>query len=233
MADVLTELGMQLVNGLKGALGTLGNSFVDILPGLIGAIILIAIGYIVGKILKQVVVKVLQSTRVDQWIDEQNLSAALGGHEISVLAGSLVKWWIIFVFLQQAVVLVHLKDLAEMLNGIVYLIPNAINAIIVIVAGLLIGRWIRNIVEATQHKLKNTVGLAVELVIVIFAAIFGLSFVLNQVNMNTLYWMVDTFIGPFVTAFAWVMAIVIGVGIGFSYKKELLGIGQTLKKGLK
>ncbi len=228
-----TAIKILEVLGIVAAGESLVNALVNILPSLALVIILAAIGYWVGVLLKKLIIKILQSTPVDQWVDEQNLSAAIGGQEISAIAGSLVKWWIIFVFLQQAANLIELEVLDQLLGTIVWLIPSALKAIIVIVAGLLAGRWVRNIIEATQHKLKKTVGIGLEIIIVVFFGIMGLSFVVDQYNVETLIELIKIFVGPFITAFAWVLAIVIGVGIGLAYKKELLGIGQTLKKGLK
>ena len=79
------------------------NEFARVVPGIFGAVIIVRIGWVLARIVKQVVIKLLQSTKIDQWIDEQNLTAAIGGKEISSLVGSLTKWYVLGIFLAQAV----------------------------------------------------------------------------------------------------------------------------------
>ena len=155
MADgnILTEVWAAFYAGLQDAGKKLVIDSIPVVLSLIGATILILIGWIIGKILKQIVIKLLQSTRVDQWIDEQNLSAAIGGKEVSSLAGSLVKWYIIVLFLAAAAENVKLGALQQFLTALVYYIPGVLGGILVFVGGLLLGRYAKNSIDVTQHKM--------------------------------------------------------------------------------
>jgi len=76
------------ITGIQSAVEKLVWDSIPVILSLIGAAIVILIGWIIGKIVKQIVIKVLQSTRVDQWIDEQNLAAAIGGDILLKLGDS-------------------------------------------------------------------------------------------------------------------------------------------------
>ncbi|MBN2066902.1 MAG: hypothetical protein JW744_00360 [Candidatus Diapherotrites archaeon] len=234
--DMVTDIVTGTVTALQTAGEKLVLDSIPILLSLIGAAIIILIGWIIGKIIKQIVIKVLQSTRVDQWIDEQNLAAAIGGKEVSVLAGSLVKWYIIVLFLAEAANLIKLEALKKFLEALVYYVPGALAGIVVFVGGLLLGRYARNAVELTQHKMKRVAAALTEGVIVLFSGILALTLLLGEKGpeyMATLKGYLDTFIGPFIVAFAVVVAIIIGLSIAAGFKEELLKIGKDVKKAVK
>jgi len=235
-ADILSKTFEDMVSGLQAAGEKMVVDSIPILLSLVGAAIIILIGWLVGKIIKQIVIKVLQSTRVDQWIDEQNLAAAIGGKEVSALAGSLVKWYIIVLFLAEAANIIQLEALKKFLEALVYYVPGALAGMVVFVGGLLLGRYAKNAIELTQHKMKRSAAVLAEGIIVLFSGILALTLLLGDkgpVTMDTLYNFLNMFIGPFINAFAWVAAIVLGISIVLGFKSEILKLGQEIKKDVK
>lgn len=221
------------ITGLQDAVGKLVYGSIPVILSLIGAAIIILIGWIVGKIIKQIVIKVLQSTRVDQWIDEQNLAAAIGGKEISSLAGSLVKWYIIVLFLAQAAEIIKLGALKTFLEALVNYIPAVLGGIVVFVGGLLLGRYAKNAVEVTQHKLKGVASVLSESVIVLFSGILALTLIIGPAYMNVLAEYLKIFLLPFIQAFAVVTAIVLGISFGVTFKEDIKKLTGELKKAIK
>ena len=65
MADLL----MSVVDAVSLALVSIGNSFLDALPGIFAAVIFVIIGYLIGIVAKTIVVKALQQTKIDQWME--------------------------------------------------------------------------------------------------------------------------------------------------------------------
>ncbi len=225
--NIVAELVNQVVVSLGQAGLQLWASFIENVPGLVFATAIIIIGWIVGKIVKQIVIKLLQSTKIDQWVDEQNLTAAIGGQELSVLIGSFVKWYIIAVFLAQAVGWIKLDVLKDFLQLIVEWIPLVLGALVIVLLGLLIGRFARNAVEATQHRLKKTVAVAAELIIIYIAAVIAL----DTIGFNVTI-LVDAF-RIALAAFAITIAIIIGVAFGLAFKDDAKKVIADLRKGAK
>ncbi|MDP2973586.1 MAG: hypothetical protein Q8N60_00905 [Candidatus Diapherotrites archaeon] len=235
MADgnILTEVWAAFYAGLQEAGKKLVIDSIPVVLSLIGATILILIGWVIGKILKQIVIKLLQSTRVDQWIDEQNLSAAIGGKEVSALAGSLVKWYIIVLFLAAAAENVKLSALQQFLTALVYYIPGVLGGILVFVGGLLLGRYAKNSIDVTQHKMKNIAAALAEGIIILFTGILALTMILGKDTMSVLKDYLNLFIGPFIIAFACVTAVVLGVVCLIAFKEDIRKMAVDLKKSLK
>lgn len=229
--NIIADLGAGLQAGAQKIATEFFNYSIPVLFYLVGVAILILIGWVIGKILKQIVIRVLQTTRVDQWLDEQNLAAAIGGKEVSVLAGSLVKWYVIVLFLAAATGLcispsangecVKLAALENFFTALVAYIPKVLGGIVVFVGGLLLGRYAKNAVEITQHKFKKLASGLAEGLIVLFSGILALTMILGESTMLVLRGYLSDFIGPFITAFAWVTAIVVGISLLLNFKEDL------------
>jgi len=217
------------------------DEFARIVPGIVGAIIIVLIGWVLARIVKQVVIKLLQSTKIDQWIDEQNLTSAIGGKEISTLVGSLTKWYVLGIFLAQAVSWLDLETFKIYLErlfvftetGPTPIFFSLLGAVVVMVAGLLVARYFRNLVEATTFKLKMLFGWVVEAIVLIFTGILALTLLVGPEITNIVVSLLELFLTPFIQAFAYMLAVVVGISILVNSKDDLKKITQELKKALK
>ena len=63
----LTEIGESILNPLI----SLWNSTVEVLPGLVGAIVVLVFGYFAGGILGKVVENLFHKLKVEKWLLEQ------------------------------------------------------------------------------------------------------------------------------------------------------------------
>ena len=220
MADIFSDSW----NVISVALSSVGNALIAALPSIFAAILFIVVGYVLGWIVKKIVVKFLRAADVDGWMKDQNLVSAIGGKKISDIAGSIVKWYIFFVFFKQAVELVNLLTLREAVGFWISYALLVIAAIIVIIAGLIIGRYARNAIGATKHSLKNIAGLVIELTIVYIAVVMGIRIVGLPTQLLE---------AAFLIAFAgFVIAISLAIGIsfGFALKDEAKIVVKELKK---
>jgi len=211
---------------------------IRVIPGFVAAIVIIGLGVLVARFVKHIVIKLLQSTKVDQWIDEQNLTAAIGGKEVSSLVGSLTKWYVLGIFLAQAVGWLQLETFKIYLERLfVFSSSNTspiffslLGAIVVVAAGLLIARYFRNLIEATTFKLKKVLGLLAEAIVLIFAGMVALTLVVGADIANVVMDLLQLFLTPFIQAFAWVLAFVVGISLLINSKDELKKIANELKK---
>ncbi|MDO8427826.1 MAG: hypothetical protein Q7S92_01300 [Candidatus Diapherotrites archaeon] len=214
--DFLSQTGQSLLDA-----GTqVWNSFVGFLPQLIGAIIIILVGWIAAKILKHAVVMLLEHSTLDKWVEEQNLTAAIGGKKISQLVGSITKWFVIAIFLSQAVATFNLMVLGSFLARLADYIVLFLVAVVIVSIGLIVGRYVRHSVEATEHMHKRAVGMILEIVLVYMALVIGLQNLGLRVDV-----LVDLFRIAF-TGFTLTIAIIVGLGFGLAFKdqaKDILG----------
>ena len=213
--------------GFQDILNNLAQSLPTVVLGLLVAAFFIIVGWLIGNFSKKVLIHLLQFAKLDEWAKANNLKDAVGGIHLSNLAGSFLKWYVILLFLQQAVDSVKLNSIKVFLEAIVFFIPVLLFAVAVFVLGLLLGRFVKNKIMATNHKHKKSMGSIVEMVIIYLSLILAL----ERIGLNVQI-LKDAFLIAF-SAFVIVLALVFGVSLGLAFKKEAKDLVNTLKKEMK
>ncbi len=208
-------------------IASIWNPFLQILPNLLVAIIFVIVGYLIGIFAKMLIVRLFNKIGLDDWFEEQNLLAAIGNKNFSEIFGNIVKWYLFFVFLKQAVEIINLLTLNELLGFWIQYALMIIVAIGVVIGGLIIARFARNAIEATGHSMRRLFGLAVELMIAYVAFVMGISII-----------GLPTFLleSAFVIAFfgiTFAVSLMIGLGFGLALKDEAKEVIKELKKSSK
>jgi hypothetical protein len=127
----------QLVN----ILASLTDSAVAFIPNLVSAIILLAIGLVLGKVFGRVVKEVLDKAKLDYYVTEtQKPSISLSG-----LFALVIRWWIYLAFITAALSkdVLGIPELASWIGGVTDFVPNIIGAAIIVVVGYILAEFIR------------------------------------------------------------------------------------------
>lgn len=220
----VSEVVVTTVYSLQDALLGVWNSFVNIVPGLVGALIVVLLGYIVALLLERVVVHVLQMGMLDKWVEERNLDGAIGKIKLSVIFGALLKWYIFVLFLAQSLYLVNLSVLSMFVAIMVNYIPVASASIVLVVLGLLIARYVANKITLTDHKYKKSAAVVAEVVIAYMAIVMGLENLGVRVTV-----LLDAFRIGF-TVFIVIAAIALGLYFAFAYRREIHELAKSFKR---
>jgi len=220
MVDFVTDT----FNAVNSAFSQLITAFVAALPSVFAAILFIIVGYLIGWIIKQLVVRLLKSAHFDDWMQEQNLTSSIANKKLSVLGGSIVKWYIFFVFLKQATELIQLSTLNEVLGFWINFALLLIAALVVIITGLIIARYVRNAIESTKHSLRKIAGIVIELTIVYISVVMGIRLIGLPTGM-----LESAFLIAF-AGFIFSISIVIGLSFGLALKDEAKVIVKEIKK---
>jgi hypothetical protein len=136
------------------------------LPELIGAIIIFVVGWIIARLLRLGVEKLLKLVRFDTATEKTGVNKFLKKGEIvrapSEIVGTLVYWFIMILVLIASLDALGLPIVSDMLNSIFLYIPNVVAAIIVLVLGFLLGNLLAAVVRtaASNAGLKNAEGLS-------------------------------------------------------------------------
>ncbi|MFA4845290.1 MAG: hypothetical protein WC654_01895 [Patescibacteria group bacterium] len=137
---------------LQEPLLDLWNTIIAYLPNFIGAALVFLIGVIVASILRSAVVKVVTLLRIDELAKKLELTqqferAGLRLH-IGGLLGWTVKWFFIIVALIAATDILGWEQVTDYLQQVVLFIPNVIVAVIILLAGILLGSFVQNVVKS-------------------------------------------------------------------------------------
>jgi hypothetical protein len=153
------------------------------LPQIIGAIIILIIGWLIAKIIKSTSIKLLKVIRLNVVTEKAGIDKFLqdGGMKKSSIEiiGSLFYWLIMLIVLLAALNSLGLSVASELFNKIVLFIPNIIVAIIVLVLGLFFAKFVA---EVLITYIKNvgighaeTIGKITQYAIIIFVVSLALT----------------------------------------------------------
>jgi small-conductance mechanosensitive channel len=228
---VLAALGIDAISEpLEGML----TGFFAFLPKLLGAAIILFVGWIVAKIVKEILVNFLQSIGTDRLASKLGAERALDKTSVSQIIGTIVYVFILIPVVISALETLDIKGISGpaigMLGQIMDMIPNIIVAIILVAAGIWIGKWIKNAVTSllervgfngifhkmglgSLHKSDQTlsisqiIGYAAQIVVVLLFTIEALQLV-NLESLVSILSVVLAYIPMVLTA-------VLVLGIGF------------------
>jgi hypothetical protein len=166
------------------------QTILDTIPNVLGALILLAIGYFVGKLAKQAIEQLLPSMGFDRSVDALGISSATANPSRTV--GTVVMIAILLFFAVKAAELLQSPIIAAMLAQILELGSRVLFGAVIILAGVGIARLVTNLVgsgDGTGGWLPTILrwaiialsvaiglrfmGLANEIVIIAFASIIG------------------------------------------------------------
>ena len=162
------------------------NAFLAAIPLVIGALLIIVIGWIIAGILARITTEVLRRVGADRLFADYG-SRVYGDRtrtiQPSVVAGELVKWLVRLVFLVAAANVLGLTQVSELLNDVLLWIPNLIVAAIILMVAPLLARFVRGTIEvgAGEMGFSNAplLGRIAEIAIVAFAVIIAI----NQIGI--------------------------------------------------
>ena len=188
------------MNQAYGYFGSLGDvtvvslqtawyKLLQYLPQIIGAIIILIIGWIVASFIGGVVQRILYWTGVDSYADRLGVNQRFGLSPkykiISGMLGAVVKWFLVVVTLVAAVNVLNLQQVNIFLNSVLLYIPNVIAAVIILTTGLLIaegiGSFVGKSLQASRLPVdrRDLVGKIARYAIIVFTVLA----VLTQLNI--------------------------------------------------
>jgi hypothetical protein len=177
------------IEAISGPATEMLRTILDAIPNVLGALILLAIGYFVGKLAKQAIEQLLPSMGFDRAVSSIGISPEGGAPSRTV--GTAVMIAILLFFAIKAAELLQSPLIAAMLAQVLELGSKVLFGAVIILAGVAIARIVSNLVSGagTEGWLPTILrwsiialavaiglrfmGLANEIVIIAFAAIIG------------------------------------------------------------
>lgn len=183
------------------------SNIATFLPLLLGALVIIAIGYVVARLLAKAVDAVLGRVGFDRWVERGGVKRALenSSYDASSLLGRLVFYLVMLFVLQLAFGLFGPNPISEVLAGIIGDLPRIFVAIIIVVVGAAVANAVKDMIEGATGGLEygRTLGLVASgasLVIAGFAALDQLRIAPNIVT-GLFYALLAILVGCSVIAF--------------------------------
>lgn len=205
--------------------------FVNFLPNLIGAAIIIVVGWIVGMIVAIIIDRLLRIIGLQTLFEKAKVEDILKkgnvGKDATALLASLAKWIIYLVAFVAAANTLRLPDVANFLDKILAYVPQVVAAGLILLIGLVVAHFLSNVIKgsllAAGLAMADAVALVVRYSIIIFAFLAALSQLgLAQNMISTLFLGVIAF-----------LAIAGGLAFGLGGKDAAQDLIDKVRKELK
>jgi hypothetical protein len=160
------------------------------LPILLGALIILIVGWIVAKLIKRAVDLLLKAVRFDAMADKTGISEVLRKGDLKITAreviSGLVYWLIMIMVLVMTVDALGLPKASDILASLFAYIPKVIAALLILVVAMFLAGFVSGIVQiaagnAKLPKPEMLAGISKWAII-----IFALTIALAQLGIATL-----------------------------------------------
>lgn len=124
------------------------------IPNLVYTLVLLVFGYVIGKMVGIIVERIVVRSKVDSHLKEKGqLSFTL-----SSVLGTVSKWAIYMVFLQQAALQFGILAISSVINAIIAFIPGIIGAVLVMIASYAIAIYVKESIIGSKEFYASLIG---------------------------------------------------------------------------
>ncbi|MBL7870065.1 MAG: mechanosensitive ion channel [Cyclobacteriaceae bacterium] len=211
------------------------------LPSLIGAILLVIIGWLLGKLVATLVTKLLHAVKLDNLTDMLDINTSLIKADVnftpSQIIGKFAYWVIFLLFLITASDTLGWSGVSTSINDLLSYLPKLFSAIVVFVLGFYIATIVRKALTSFFISTRVPAGMAISMSAYYVILVIITLTALNQAGVDTtvITANLSIILGGLVVAFA----LSFGLGskeilsniIAAYYLRGIFHVGQSIKVG--
>ena len=216
---------------LAGSFQNLWLGVISFIPNLIVAIIIFIIGWVISALLGRVVAQVIRSIGVDKVLRRTGVEKTLNkaGFQLNSgkFIGTLVKWFVIIVFLVASFDVLGLVQVNQFLQQVVLLyLPRVIAAVLILLVAAVIAEAVEGLVKGSAKmvdvKVSHFLGVVARWSIWIFATLMAL----YQMGVAA------AFIQTIFTGLVVALSLAIGLAFGLGGKSAASDAIEKFKKNI-
>jgi len=231
------EIFSQWQNALAGVLDQTVERLAVYLPSVLGAFLLLLVGWVVAHVLRAAAVRLML-------LGERALARISGGRGAAPtrlpgasakILGSVVFWVVVLFFLAAATQLLGLHTFAAWLARVVDYLPTMFAGALIIVAGFLVSRLAREVVEAAaasaRERQRALIGRVVQAAILVTAILVGA----EQIGIRVTFLVILAAAAGIALVGAVALALSLGAReyvanlIGAHYLRQRYAVGQHVR----
>lgn len=225
--ELLTTWGETVLNAISDSFA----SFISFVPHIVGALIVFVVGWILARVVKRVVLRVLDVIQLEPFAEKVGISNALKRAGASItpneFIGEIVRWGIVLVFLNQTAETLGLSQFTVVINSVLAYIPNVLIAALIVMVGTIVAELTSQFVKSTAAAMgtgtSSTLEVTTKYAIMVFVALAALS------QLGIAQQLVVTLI----TGFVAMIALAGGLAFGLGGKDTAAEILEQLRTSLK
>jgi hypothetical protein len=233
MNDEISKIEHMVIEPLSAMLSKL----IAYIPNLIGAIIVLLIGFLIAKVIEIIAKKISKKLGVNKLSKQAGMDEKLQESNIAKdfpeIFGKILFWFVMFMFFMSASDTLGLDVVSRTLRTIMLYIPNILASILI----LLFGLFIANITKKSIKK-KNaaipSMTMAANLIYMIITVV-TISLAINQLEIETE--LLNQVVSIVLISMGVALALSLGLGtrdvasdiISGAYVKEIYSVGDVIE----
>jgi hypothetical protein len=187
---------------------------VHFVPRLLAAVVILFIGWLIAKLVKSAVKRGLELAQFDKFAQKSGLEAFMSHGNfnltLSGIISQVVYWLVIILFIITGANSLGLSEVAGLLQQLASYLPHIIVAILVVIFGTLLARFVNRLVFAWLYSIKFSQALTVST-----SAEYGIQILSVFVALEQLGIGMQLIYSLFVIVFgAFFLALAIAFGLG-------------------
>lgn len=157
------------------------------LPNILGALLILLIGWIIAKIIKKIFVKLLRLVKINYLTEKSGIEKFLkeGGVKFTAVdvIGTLIYWLIMLIVILASLNSLHLTSAQDLFNEIILFIPNIIVSIVILLLGIYIAKFVSDLLSVSLKNMKDKSANFIRRLAYYAIVVFTVFIVLGQLNI--------------------------------------------------
>lgn len=213
-----------------GALQALWEGFILFIPSLVGAVVILIIGWLVAIAFDKIISKVIDIIKIDMLLDKLGVGKLVSKAGLKLNTGKFLgfvaKWFVIVVVLMAAADVLGLGAINFFLQAVLAYLPNIVAAVVILLITVWAADFLEKLVKAgvaaTTEVKSGLMGVVTRWTVLIF----GLLAALNQLGIAPM------FIQSLITGIIAMLAIAGGLAFGLGGKDHASELISKIKRDL-
>lgn len=131
---------------------------INFVPKLLAVIVILFFGWIMAKLVRTAVKRILVLVQFDNFAEKSGLEAFMSSGNVNVTLSGVISqviyWLVIIMFVITGANMLGLTEVAQLLHNLASYLPRIILAILVMIFGTLLARFINRLIFAWLHSIK-------------------------------------------------------------------------------
>lgn len=167
-------IAQSFIDGLRDGFVEVGNTIANFIPKLIGALLILLIGWWVARLIRGILKRIADRLGFDRLLDRAGLGETVrnAGYSASGIVVSIIYYMLMAVVLLLAAEALAVDELTNLLRDLIAYIPRLLIAVIIVIVAAAIARWIADLVRPLAESQDQAwIANAVRIIILAFGVV--------------------------------------------------------------
>ena len=169
-------------DAIMGALAVALSDIMSFIPKLIGALVILLVGWLISRAVEAIVVRGLRLIRFNEVADRAEIDQFLAKAGVRMdpasVVGKLAYWFLMLSFFVAAFGALGLTQVNAVLQQIIAFIPNVVVAVVVLLISALVANFVANLVRGASGSARvgdpNLLATVARSAVLVFATLMAL-----------------------------------------------------------